>query len=332
MGKRTPASIRAQELCEQQPDTETRTLAKILYKEFKSHYANLESARKTILTIRGCNGRYTKPAVAVQWEKKPAGWKPKCPDSAAEPWRPVQIDGPCRVLSLSDVHIPFHSKAAVEAAVKYGRKLRPGVVLLLGDIADFYNISRWERDPRQRDFKYEIDTVKEFLEWIRSQFPKSRLIYKMGNHEDRYDKFIFNKAKELWNLEALQLQNVLEFDRLGIERYDDQPILCGNLPALHGHETGKTISSPVNPARGLFNRTKHTALIGHLHQTSGHGESNMWHDETFCWSQGCLSDLCPTWLRINRWNHGFASVDVADDNQFDLRNYRLSADFQVRAA
>jgi predicted phosphodiesterase len=327
----THASL-ATALCKKFPNAPSRTLAKRLYDENKERFKDLELARAAIRYVRGARGKHNRAFATTPREKQPAGWKPACPPSAAEPWVPVQIDGPCKVLSLSDVHIPFHSQSAVEAAVKHGKKRNPDVVLLLGDIADFYNISRWEKDPKQRDFKFEIETVKEFLTWMRQQFPKSRIIYKMGNHEDRYDKFIYNKAPELWNLENVQLHNLLDFENLGIERVDDNPILLGNLPALHGHETGRTISSPVNPARGLFLRTKHTALIGHLHQTSSHGESNLWHEETFCWSQGCLCDLCPAWLRINRWNHGGSEIDVAKDNQFDLCNFRLSADFQVRTA
>jgi predicted phosphodiesterase len=324
----------AAKLCRKYPDTPTKTLARKLYDENKARFPSLEAARCAVRKARGNHGARHRH-VAVEDVKRPngqAGWKPECPPSAAEPWIPVQIDGPCKVLSLSDCHIPYHSKEAIDAAIKYGKKLKPDVVVLLGDIADFYNISRWEKDPKQRDFKSEIDAVRQFLEWMRGEFRKSRIIYKLGNHENRLDKYIFNKAPELWNVEHIQLHNILDFERLGIERVDDQPICAGALPMLHGHETGRTISSPVNPARGLFLRTKHTALIGHLHQTSGHGEADMWHNETFCWSQGCLCDLCPPWLRINRHNHGFAAVTVASDNQFDLNNYRLSTDFTVRTA
>jgi predicted phosphodiesterase len=331
MPKVTGKSLAAA-LCKKFPDTPTRTLAKRLYGENQERFPNLEAARKTVAYARGAIGTRNRPHATAPRPLQKSGWKPECPPSAAEPWTPVELPTPCKVLSLSDIHIPFHDKRAVDSTVAFGRKLKPDVVVLLGDIADFYNISRWEKDPKQRDFKFEIDQIREFLTWLRKSFPKSRIIYKMGNHEDRYDKFVYNKAPELWNLEHIQLQHILDFEKHGIERVDDQPILAGRLPMLHGHETGKTISSPVNPARGLFLRTKHTALIGHLHQTSGHGESDLWHKETFCWSQGCLSDLCPAWLRINRWNHGFAAIDVSADGQFDLSNYRLSSSYEVRSA
>jgi hypothetical protein len=81
------------------------------------------------------------------------------------------------------------------------------------------------------------------------------------------------------------LDQWLELAEHGIELVEDQrPIMCGELPVLHGHEKGKGISSPVNQARGAFLRLLHTVLEGHGHRTSGHAESDMWHRETFCWS------------------------------------------------
>ena len=85
-------------------------------------------------------------------------------------------------------------------------------------------------------------------------------------------------------------------------------------------------------ARGAFLRTLHTVLVGHGHRTSGHAESSMWHDEVFCWSQGCLCDLTPEYARINRWNHGFAVVTVDKDGTFDVDNLRISKQGKVRSS
>ncbi len=155
----------------------------------------------------------------------------------------------------------------------------------------------------------------------------------MGNHDERWDVFIWNRAPELFDLENVQLHNVLDFEKYGIERVGDNPILAGKLPILHGHEFGRGgVAAPVNPARGAFLRCNHTVLIGHLHRPSSHAESNMWHDETMTWSTGCLCDLTPEYARINKWAHGFAHIDVASDGQFNVHNHRLGSDYTVRSA
>jgi hypothetical protein len=42
--------------------------------------------------------------------------------------------------------------------------------------------------------------------------------------------------------------------------------------------------------------------------------------------------LRPEYARINKWNHGFASVTVDADGSFDVTNYRITADGRVRSS
>ncbi len=333
MGRpRTTIKAKAEKLCRDFPGTASQTLARRLYNENKEALT-VNAAKLQIRRARGKQGEFNRKYKAVERTSKPSDNALQCPPSAAEPWLPVQIDGPCRVLSLSDIHIPYHSKEAVEAAVKYGKKLKPDVLLLNGDAMDFYRGSRFQQDPNKRSLKQELDSGKELLAWLRSQFKTARIIYKMGNHDERWDLLIWNRAPELFDVKNVQLHNMLDFEKHGVERVGDNPVCAGKLPILHGHEFGKGgIAAPVNPARGAFLRTNHTVLVGHLHRPSSHAEPNMWHDETMTWSTGCLCALQPEYARINKWAWGFADVEVAKDGQFNVHNHRLSSDYQVRSA
>lgn len=214
------------------------------------------------------------------------------------------------------------------------KKDRIDTLVINGDLADWYDLSRWEKNPENRiGFKEEMEGVKATLEYLRSHFRRQRIIYKYGNHEERWMKFIWAKAAELWDVPALQMHNLLELEKLGIEWVADQQIIMlGELPVLHGHELPKGISSPVNAARGAYMRTKHTVLVGHSHQTSGHCEPDLFHSECFVWSTGCLCDMTPEYARINRWNWGFARADVAKDGSFNVTNYRISKSGEVRTS
>lgn len=166
----------------------------------------------------------------------------------------------------------------------------------------------------------------QFLAHLRGTFPKARIIYKQGNHDERWDKYLWAAAPVLYEIEHLQLPAVLETERHGIEMVQEQrPVFCGKLPVFHGHELPRGLASPVNMARGAFMRTLHTVLVGHGHRTSTHSEPNMWHEETVCWSTGCLCELYPEYARINKWNHGFAFNEVAESGEFDLSNLRIAA-------
>ena len=164
------------------------------------------------------------------------------------------------------------------------------------------------------------------LAWIRGQFPSIPIVFKAGNHEERWNHWLWQHAPEISDEPRMGLAQWLDMTDHGIEYVEDQrPIMVGELPIIHGHEEGNGISAPVNPARGSFMRLHHTSLKGHCHRTSAHSEPDMFGREIFCWSTGCLCDLRPEYARFGKFNHGFASVYVHADGQFDVRNFRIAS-------
>jgi hypothetical protein len=109
---------------------------------------------------------------------------PPLPKSIAQPWEPYVLKAK-RVLVLSDIHIPYHDEKALDAALKAGDAVNPDVVLLNGDMVDFHGISRYQSDPRKRSLKVEIDSMRQFLGHLRARFKKARILFKLGNHEER---------------------------------------------------------------------------------------------------------------------------------------------------
>ena len=280
----------------------------------------------------GVKNRKTQKATAPRPPRE-AGEILAMPKSMAEPWTPyvMRVTGPVGI--LSDVHVPYHSEVAVAAAVGHLKEQGLSGLLLNGDIADFYAISRYMKDPAKRDFKGELESVRGFLGWLRQEFPAIPIVYKTGNHEDRWQHWLFQHAAEISDDRRMSLTAWLDLDKLDIELVEDQrPVMLGKLPVLHGHELPKGMAAPVNVARGAWMRTLSTCLVGHSHRTSNHAESDMWHHETACWSTGCLCDLRPDYAVINRWNHGFAVCTVHDRGAFDVHNYRVMQDGTVRSA
>jgi len=328
---KTAARILAEELCAKYPEHSNLGLAKKLRADHKECFASVEQARDHVRLIRGAHGKKHRAQATQLKPKGKAGQKPKCPPSFEEEWTVFELGNDIDVGILSDAHIPYHVPVALEASVADLKKRKIDVLLINGDWCDFYQVSRWQRDPSRRRFSEELKSVKESLEWLRSEFPKARIVFKAGNHEERWDHFIWNRAPEIYDVGNVQLPQLVELSKFGIEFVADQRIImAGKLPILHGHELGSSIFSPVNPARGAFLRTHHTVLVGHSHQTSGHADSDMFHQETFIWSTGCLCGLSPGYRRMNRWNHGFAFVEVAKDGSFDVANMRIAKNGTVR--
>jgi predicted phosphodiesterase len=254
------------------------------------------------------------------------------PPSLAKKWEPFDLGSGIRVGVLSDVHIPFHDDRAFTAAVSYLKKRKPNVLLLNGDFADFYSISRFTKNPKKRNFKREVRMLREAIAWLRSEFRSARIVYKLGNHDERLDIWLYNHAVEISDLPQVRLPAILGAKKHGIEFVGDgRPVMAGKLAIFHGHELSSGPFIPAMPARSAFLRTTASVMVGHHHRTSTHTEPNWRHEEIVCWSVGCLADLSPEYSRVNKHNHGLAEIIVSGDGQFDVDNLRLSSDYRVRA-
>ena len=318
------------------PDVPTKTLARKAYEHSPEWFSNLETARRAIRYYRGNGGKsHRKQAgnkTEFHRENHKAGEVYSLPPSLAESWEPYIIPSEFKkILHLSDIHAPYHATLPLSVAVQYGKDHGCDGVLLNGDIGDWYSVSRYERNPKKRDLKSEVSIVKEMLLWLRDEFPApKKIIFKKGNHEERWDHFIWNKAPELWDLANVHLENILDLEKMDIDCVGDQrPIMFRDLPIFHGHELGRNgIAAPVNQARGMFLRGIHTMLCGHGHRTSQHTETDLWHKEITCWSVGCLADLHPEYARVNRFNWGFAIVYEVEGG-WSVDNRRISLQGKV---
>jgi len=315
----------SKEYCLKFPDTPNRTLAKLLLKDHPTVFITLEMARRAIRYSRGANGESHRKRVAPTEATKPLGWqKNLLPKTANKKREPLVIKGNHRILVLSGIHVPYHDTNAVETAIEYGKQIKPTVILLNGDIGDFYAISRFQKDPRKRDLASEVYMARNFLYTLRRLFPTQAIYFKAGNHDIRWDHYLINNASDLVGIEEFSLQSILHLDKLNITFIPDKQLVrMGRLVALHGHEFGSSMFSPVNIARGLYLRAKDNAICGHHHQTSEHTEPNINGRVTTCWSVACLCELHPDYMPINKFTHGFAHVKVFDNEDFEVTNYRI---------
>lgn len=299
----------------------TLKLARILYNENKLQFNSIDHARSTLRTIEGKVGGKNKITHPCPERPKNPYNLPQSDESAYEPF---VISGHKRVAVFSDIHIPYHSINALTAAIQFTKKEKPDAILLNGDTIDCHRLSRFIKDPKKRNFKLELDTFKEVIEIFEREF-KCKIYFKVGNHEERYEKFLLEKANELAGIEEFELENIIKARAKGIEFISDKRVIQMNeLHGIHGHEYVGGISAPVNPARGLFLRGKVSCFQGHNHQTSEHTEPTMSGKMITTWSVGCLSELHPAYMPLNKWNHGFAIIDLDSNGEnYEFRNKRI---------
>jgi predicted phosphodiesterase len=302
----------------------TLKLARIMYNENKLLFKDVDEARYKLRYIEGktTHGNLTnKHKNYIIPEHRPKN-PYNLPDSDETKYEPYILKYK-KPLILSDVHVPYHSITALTAAIDYGKHIIPDSIILNGDFYDFFGLSRFLKDPRKRSFSEELDSGSELIKKLKKIFDVP-IIFKVGNHEERYNHFLWQKAHEIIGVEELNLFELIKKRAGDIEYVDKKRIIkAGKLNVIHGHEFVTGISAPVNIARGLFLKGKVSALQGHNHSSSEHTEPTMNGDIITTWSVGCLSELHPDYMPINKWNHGCASIHIQPDGNFEVENKRI---------
>lgn len=327
----TIAGKLARETLAQFPDTPTRTLARKLRRQNPRVFKSIEHARTCLRNHRGAKGNKNrsevKPvtkAVRTPEESEAARANPfGLPASDATSYLPYVIPpGLDRILVLSDIHLPYHDTQALEAAIRWAKRQTWDCLLINGDFLDSYQLSRYCRDPRLRRFKDELETGAEVINILRREIKPELVVYKLGNHEDRYETYMMNQAPELFDIPRFSWDVVFKLDD-GLDLVGQKRIIhAGKLPIIHGHEYTRAVFSPVNPAKGVFNRAHSSVMIAHHHQTSEHSDPDIKGRVMTAFSTGCLSELHPAYMPLNRWNHGFAAVELQGDT-FHVQNLKI---------
>jgi predicted phosphodiesterase len=300
----------------------TSKLARIMYAENELLFSNFEDARKNLRYIEGKTGKgnrkYIKPEyILKERTRTPFKYIEK------ENYEPFVINGLKRIAVLNDIHLPYTDKDALITAIDWLKKVKPDGILLNGDIIDCYTLSRYLKDPKKRDFKYELDCLKNFFDDLIAIFG-CRIFYKLGNHESRYEHFLQMKMHELKGIEEFEFKNIIKAREKGIDVIESNRIIKMNsLNGIHGHEYFGG-GSGVNVARGMFARAMTSGFCGHHHKTSEHTETDMNGKIITTWSVGCLSHLHPEYMPLNKWNHGFAFVELDKNGEdFLFHNKRI---------
>ena len=290
------------------PNLPSLTLAKKIYKENNKQFTNMEAVRSCLRYYRGKKGEKTKSQLASR-EFLDQVIEFVMPESYAETFEPYEISQ-SRTLIISDLHIPYQDNDSIQKAINYGKEKKVNCILINGDLLDMCSISRFGRDWRQRQIHEEFEATRVFLNSLREHFPKAKIVFKYGNHDERYEKFLFLKAPEIFDCTDFQLEVLLKLGELKIEVVKEKrPIRIGKLTVLHGHELFGG-SGGVNPARGTFLKTLENVVVGHYHKTSSNTEASMYGDVFSVHSVGCLCGKTPYYMPINKWNTGFAYCEL----------------------
>ena len=300
-----------------------------MYAENPVIWISVDNARSALRFIEGKMGNTNKKKLIDKTyiKDEPRSLNPhKIPESHKEDRPPFVLPLACsNILLISDIHIPYHDPAAIEIAVDYGKAQGVNTIFINGDLIDMHQVSRFEKDPRKRSIKQEFDAAKEFLRWLRWEFPNAEIYWLKGNHCIRWEHFIRTKVREIWDDDYFYLEERLRLNEERVHLLDDKVLVkAGKLSITHVHHMFEGVFSPVNPSRGAFMRAKQSLIVGHLHRASHHPEVDLDGKVISCWSTGCLCELKPDYSPlVSNSQHGFAHIMVESNGDYIVKNYQI---------
>jgi len=312
-------------------------LAKKIIRENPDRYGEnqIENIRSVIRWALGSHGERSKAnqlfeaKVADHSEIIKKGFA--LPESKVEKREDFIIKGAERVLIISDIHYPYYDREALLCALKYGKDKDVNTIVINGDLIDFWQISSFSKIGRKMSAADEVQGTREFLYWLRNEFPNCQIVYKFGNHEARWNKYIWSREPELAKLlemeygQNLGLPAMLHCEKLKISIVHEwQWIRLGKLTIIHGHEVSGRFGGSVTPARALMNKMKVSAIQGHVHQVDSYTANNGKGEAISCFATGALCNLDADYdgTAKLRCSHGFAYVEMNGDN-FKVDNIRI---------
>lgn len=229
-----------------------------------------------------------------------------------------------RIGVFSDVHVPWHNTKALELVYHIFEELRLDEIIINGDFLDVLNVS--SHGPKHPDIyttlEEEFEAGRLLLEELADRNPKTKIIFKAGNHCHRLDRFIIKHCPHFTNL--LTVEKMLELKKMKIkyEEYNQAHNVEGtNLFVQHSPPSygvnGARTSLLKKPGASFIYGCTHRMQQAHLTDYLGNLQSvyfNGWlgsvdetpeHKRVFEYTKG-----------HSNWQTGFSIVSVYGPNYF----------------
>ena len=172
---------------------------------------------------------------------------------------------------------PGSSLKHLEWAGKYAVEKKPDVIVHIGDHWDMPSLSSWDVGKKSfegRRYKDDIDAgirgLETFLAPIREEQARlkenkkkrwnPRLVFTLGNHEQRIERAIESDAK----LEGLIGYADLKLDEMGWEVYDFLEVCVIDGIAYSHYFTSGIMGRPVSSAKLMLSKKHMSCVMGHV--------------------------------------------------------------------
>ena len=165
-----------------------------------------------------------------------------------------------RTLIVPDAHVPYHDRRAWALMLQAARLIKPDRIVVLGDLLDFFCISSHDKRPdRKMSLDAEIEAGNAALDDLDSLGASERY-FTAGNHENRLERLLMQRAPELFSM--VKLSSLLRLSERGWTHVDYRKSLrVGSLLVTHD-----TDQAGLHANLHALRKAGRDAIIGHTHR------------------------------------------------------------------
>ena len=187
------------------------------------------------------------------------------------------------IMVVSDIHFPYEDKSAVAAFIRGVGFRKPDVIVLNGDLLDFYKLSKFSKDPAGKNPEEEIEMCKTFLKRLRKEAGKDNAPMVAGLMENVFSLLKLEESNTI-GCASLLVNDCFLFK--------------------HGSRLGnKSGLSAIKELEAHYL----SGASGHTHRLSRYSVRKA--GRRFIWLEtGCLCDLDPEYMIDPDWEQGIGIV------------------------
>lgn len=294
-----------------------RYLATILFNENPDLFKDVEDARGVIRFVLNASGTKKSSPLKEDLSRQFALIPQAIKDTVnTEPFVvPASVKN---TLWMADIHGRFYDRKAFEMAVNYGIKKKCDSVIINGDFLDFYQHSKFDKNPSVNIIFEEQEWGQDVLKLLQDNF--GYVVLKQGNHDVRRELHIQRLAATMPELMGLSsYSDYLFFDGCHVNFVEDyRHIRYGKLNAIHGHEYFG--GGGIHVAYNRFNNALDNLISAHSHVGQSIIKTGINGEVYGSWSLACLCDLHPRYASHNKWTNGFAHTEKESSGDFEVNN------------
>jgi len=216
---------------------------------------------------------------------------------------------------INDTQNPYQDEKCLALVESFMGEVQPDYLFELGDMSDFYQISKFDKDPSRVDgLQGDVNNTRAMFRRHRKILPDARIILTDGNHERRWQNFLWTKAPELSLLTCLDITELFGLKEYEIEHV---PYECGvmvNDLFLLTHGTLASVNSSYT-AKRMFDKHGGCGMCAHTHRGGVFYKRNRFGVWGW-WENFCLCDLYPDYTQNPDWVQGFSLIHFKEKRFF----------------